>query len=87
MVNFLLNLAFYATPILYNVDMFKGSKFAFIFKINPVAYIVEAYRKIFYVHAMPNFTELGMLFLISLVALLICYCVFKKLEKRFAEEI
>ncbi len=87
MVNFLLNLAFYATPILYNVDMFKGSKFAFIFKINPIAYIVESYRKIFYTHEIPNCRELGMLLIISLLALSICYSVFKKLEKRFAEEI
>ena len=87
MVNFLLNLAFYATPILYNADMFSGSKFAFIFKINPVAHIVNAYRSIFYLHEVPRFKELGMLLIISLILLTICYGVFKKLEKRFAEEI
>ena len=87
MVNFLLNLAFYATPILYNADMFSGSKFAFIFKINPIAYIVKAYRDIFYSHQVPAFKELGMMLIISLILLSVCYGVFKKLEKRFAEEI
>ncbi|MCR5483294.1 MAG: ABC transporter permease [Bacilli bacterium] len=87
MVTFLLNLAFYATPILYNVDMFKGSKFSFIFKINPVAHIVEAYRSIFYAHQIPQLRNLFILFCISLVMLFVCYGVFKKLEKRFAEEI
>ena len=87
MVNFVINLLFYATPILYPISMFTDTKFAFIFKINPFAYIVEAYRNIFYVHTIPGIKQLLGLLGIGIVLLFTCYLVFKKLEKRFAEEI
>ena len=87
MVNFLINLFFYVTPILYSADMFAGSKFSFIFKLNPLTYIVESYRNIFYVHHVPGIKSLLCLLGIGFILLIICYLVFKKLEKRFAEEI
>ena len=87
MVGFILNLLFYATPILYTTEMFADSKFAFIFKLNPMAYIVESYRNIFYAHEIPGLKSLGILFGFSLLLLVISYALFKKLEKRFAEEI
>ena len=55
--------------------------------INPMTYIINAYRDIFYVHQLPNISSLSILLLISLFALVLCYKIFKKLEKRFAEEI
>ena len=87
MVGFVLNLLFYATPILYNADMFSGSKFGIIFKINPMAHIVNFYRSIFYAHEIPNMVYMGILFAISIVLLFVCYFIFKKLEKGFAEEV
>ena len=85
MVGFVLNLMFYATPILYTSEMFAGSKFAFIFKL--MAYIVESYRNIFYAHEIPGLKSMLILFFIGIALLSLCYLVFKKLEKRFAEEI
>lgn len=87
MVTFIINLMFYATPILYTSSMFAGSKFAFIFKLNPMAYIVESYRNIFYAHEIPGLKSMMALFCIGIVLLAVCYMIFKKLEKRFAEEI
>lgn len=86
-IMFIVNLLFYATPILYTSKLFDGSRFAFIFKINPMAHIIEAYRDIFYSHQIPNIRNLLILFAIGIVLLVIFYNVFKKLEKRFAEEI
>ena len=87
MVNFILNLLFYATPILYSADMFKGTKFSWIFKINPMAYLVESYRNIFYAHHIPGLKSMLFLFILGIILLIISYTIFKKLEKRFAEEI
>ena len=86
-VIFIINMMFYATPILYSIEMFETSPISFIFKINPFAHLINAYRDIFYVHQLPNLSSLGILLLISLIALILCYKIFKKLEKRFAEEI
>ena len=81
MVNFIINLMFYATPILYTTDMFANSKFSIVFKLNPMAYIVESYRNIFYSHHIPGMKSMAFLFVIGLILLSICYYIFKKLEK------
>lgn len=86
-VNFIVNMLFYATPVLYSVEMFANSPIAILFKINPFAHLINAYRDIFYVHQIPSIVTLLILFIISILMLIICYKIFKKLEKRFAEEI
>ena len=85
-VNFLIMMAFYATPILYSTQMFSGW-IMWIFRLNPMAHLINAYRDIFYVHQIPQLTNLCILLLIGLIALIVCYYVYKKLEKRFAEEV
>ncbi len=85
-VMFIINLMFYATPVLYTTDTFSGP-ILWIFKLNPMAHLINAYRDIFYLHQVPELLNLGILFIISIVILLIGYNIFKKLEKRFAEEI
>ena len=86
MVIFLLNLFFYATPILYSTEMFSGW-FMWIFRLNPLAHIINAYRDIFYVHQVPQILNLFILLVGGLIVLILCYKVFKRLEKRFAEEV
>jgi len=86
-VNFILNLLFYATPVLYSANMFEGSPIMWLFRLNPMAHLINAYRDIFYVHELPNMMNLLLLLIISLLILIICYSIFKKLEKRFAEEV
>ena len=86
-VAFIINMLFYATPILYSIDMFNGSWIMWLFRLNPLAHIINAYRDIFYVHTIPQLGNLMVLFGIGIVALVLCYTIFKKLEKKFAEEI
>lgn len=86
-VNFVINLLFYATPILYSVDMFKGSIIAKLISLNPMAHIINAYRDIMYYQVMPNMTILLIITIISFIVMVIGYKIFKKLEKGFAEEV
>ena len=86
-VNFIVTMLFYATPILYNADLFKGSKISFIFKINPMAIIIDSYRDIFYYQRTPNFMGLGIVFLVCLGIFGLGLLIFRKLEKGFAEEV
>ena len=51
------------------------------------AYIINSYRSIFYEGKMPNFEYLGIALLFGVVFCFIGYFIFKKLEKRFAEEL
>ena len=85
-VGFFLNLLFYATPILYTVDMFPP-KFQWILYLNPMTHLVDAYRDIFYYKAMPDVSSLVFIAIFALLVLGIGYIIFRKLEKGFAEEV
>ena len=85
-VGFFLNLLFYATPILYTVDMFPP-KFQWILYLNPMTRLVDAYRDIFYYKTMPDVSSLIFIAIFALLVLGIGYIIFRKLEKGFAEEV
>ena len=85
-VAFLINLLFYATPIIYNVQIFP-EKYRFILYLNPMTHIIGAYRSIFYYQTMPDIQSLLIILLFSLAMLVFGYMIFKKLEKGFAEEV
>lgn len=86
LVQFIMNLVFYATPIIYNVSMFPA-KFRWILYLNPMAHLIDAYRAIFYYGTMPNLQSLGIIGAVSVVVLILGFMVFSKLEKGFAEEL
>lgn len=87
-VSFLLNMAFYGTPIIYEISQFAsaGSLLKFI-ELNPMTPIINAYRDVFLYHQWPN--PLGLIYVtvFGLIVLIIGCFVFKKLEKGFAEQL
>lgn len=85
-INFIISMLFYVTPILYTPD-YVPSNMKFILKLNPMAYIIDAYHSVFYYKSMPNLFELGIVFVFSLFVLLIGYHIFQKLQRKFAEEV
>lgn len=86
-VNFLVTMLFYATPILYSPSMFKGTFLEFIFKINPMSIIINAYRDIFFYQSMPHVKTLIVLIIICIIFCYFSLKIFKKLSKGFAEEV
>lgn len=84
-VNFILNMVFYATPILYTTDTFKN--YEWILNLNPLTHILNAYRDIFYYQQMINFKSLGVIALLSIIICYVGYKIFKRLERGFAEEL
>ena len=85
-IGVLLQLFFYATPIVYSVESIPEN-FQWILKYNPMTYIIEGYRDIFYYQTMP---EIGTLLIVLVIGILLCvtgYIVFNKLQKKFAEEL
>ena len=85
-INFIVQMIFYATPVLYSIDMFP-EKFRWILRLNPLATIIESYRNILYYKTSPDFIMLGITFIISMAVLLIGFAIFEKLKKGFAEEL
>lgn len=86
LVNFLVNMLFYGTPILYPVTLFP-EKFRWILYINPLTELINAYRDIFIYHQLPGLTSVGYLVGITIVIFFIGLAIFRKLEKGFAEEV
>lgn len=82
----LLQLFFYATPIVYATSQIP-SEYQWILKLNPMTYLIEGYRDIFYNKSIPDMKMLGIVLLISIVNCVIGYIVFNKLQKKFAEEL
>ncbi len=83
---FILNMLFYATPILYDPSTF-GSSLQWIFKVNPMAIIINGYRDILFYQQMPDIQSLLILLVGSVALLFVGIQIFRKLEKGFAEEV
>ena len=86
-INFVVMMLFYATPILYSQDMFIGSKFEWIIKINPFATIITCYRDILFYKSAPHLKSLLIVLGCSIILFFIGKKIFDKLEKGFAEEV
>lgn len=85
-INFIINMVFYATPILYSADMFSNSPLKWIITLNPMATIINCYRDILYYQSMPHIKSLIVVLLASCLLAYIGLKIFRKLEKGFAEE-
>lgn len=81
-----MQLLFYATPIVYSINDVPGN-FQWLLKLNPMSYLIEGYRAIFYDKVPPNFAHLGVSLLLAIGFCFIGYKIFKKLEKGFAEQL
>lgn len=86
LLNVFMMLMFYMCPIVYSADMIPD-KFLPLFKLNPMFHIIEYYRQILYYKQNPNIISLLWLLGICIIILVLGLMVFKKLEKRFAEEL
>lgn len=85
-INFLVMMLFYATPILYSSTLFP-EKFRWILNLNPMTTIIESYRAVFYYQTFPSFKMLFFVALFSIALLFVGLAIFKKLKKGFAEEL
>lgn len=86
---FILNMLFYGTPIVYELALFNQSSniLVTLIKLNPLTQIIMSYRDIFIYHQVPNMFNLGIVSLVSVITCVIGYFIFKKLQKGFAEEL
>ncbi|HLA43344.1 MAG TPA: ABC transporter permease [Aggregatilineales bacterium] len=84
LVNVLLQLLFYLTPILYPASAIPD-KLRFMLLLNPMAPIVEAYRTIIVYNKAPDFVSLYYPITVAGVLLYVGYMFFKRNEKRLAD--
>ena len=85
-IGVLLQLLFYAAPVVYAPSSIPEN-FKWILNINPMTYIINAYRDIFYNQVKPDFVGLGTILVISILVCVIGQFIFNKLQKGFAEQL
>ncbi len=86
LLGIVIQLLFYGTPIVYAASAVPAN-LQWLVKINPMSYLIESYRNIFYNKTTPDFKGLVIAFVMGLVLCICGYFIFRKLEKRFAEEL
>jgi len=74
----------YLTPVIYPTELFPD-KYRWIFQLNPMAVIINAYRQVILAGAEPNYLSLAIAFGVSIIVLLGSFKIFKKLEGVFAD--
>lgn len=86
----LLTLWFFATPIIYslqNPEMTRHKILFWLWNLNPMTHIIEAYHDTFVFSALPNLLKLSAAFLIGLLFFYLGYMIFDKLRDTFVEEV
>lgn len=81
-----MQLLFYATPIVYASETIPDN-FKWILYLNPMTYIINGYRDIFYNQRMIDIVSTLLLIIISIALCIIGYIIFNKLQKGFAEQL
>lgn len=85
-VQFIISMLFYATPILYPAKLFPANV-RWILYANPLTEIISAYRDIFMNHQIPALQPMLYLIGVTIVVFFGGMAIFKKLSKGFAEEV
>lgn len=86
LIGVVLQMLFYATPIVYSADTIP-QEFAWVLNLNPMTYIINGYRDIFYNQTMLDLKPILILIAGGVVACVIGYLIFNKLQKGFAEQL
>ena len=75
-LSLILTIGMYLTPVIYPTEIFP-SEYRWIFQLNPMAVIINAYRQAILVGGVPNLLSLSIAFVVSSVITLLGYRLFK----------
>lgn len=75
----------FLSPVMYGINMVPEGIFRKIFELNPMTSIIINYREILYYKTVPSGRYLVMGTVYAVAFLLIGFCVFRKMQKRFSE--
>lgn len=86
----LLTLWFFATPIIYslqNADLPKHKALVWLWNLNPMTHIIEAYHYTFVFCSLPHWEKLSITLIVGLLFFYLGYMIFDKLRDTFVEEV
>lgn len=79
-----LTIVFYATPIVYPAALIP-SRYRFLLSINPIAHLVEWYRRAFTLHVLPEPSSVAYLALFAGIAVILGTALFFRARPHFAD--
>jgi lipopolysaccharide transport system permease protein len=82
----LLQLGFFISPVCYSISTVP-EKYIFYYMLNPVTLVMQIYRKTLLYAESPSAVSLVYILLSACVLLILGTVIFKRLERRFAEEL
>lgn len=85
-IGIILQLLFYATPIVYSQENIPTG-FQWILKYNPMTYIINAYRDIFYYKKAIQIQPIIFMLFLGVMSVFFGLKLFKKLQRGFAEQL
>jgi lipopolysaccharide transport system permease protein len=83
-LNVVMTLWFWVTPIFISEELIP-EKFRFLIRLNPLAYVVKAYRERLLSYRLPDLSELALLTAYAAGAFLIGGLFFRHLKRGFAD--
>ncbi|MFA5750426.1 MAG: ABC transporter permease [Candidatus Shapirobacteria bacterium] len=86
LLSMVLLLWMYVTPVIFPADLVP-EKYRFVFQINPMAVIINAYRQVILAGGPPKYSSLIIATILSFTILLLGLKYFKSREKIFADNI
>ena len=78
----LLNVLFYITPIIYSIDLIP-TQYRWLFRLNPLGYIFNGFRLSVYWGLLPSLASVIACFVCAFIALGLGYWMFKKHQDEF----
>ena len=85
-IGIILQLLFYTAPIVYSQDVIP-KEYQWILKYNPMTYIINSYREVFYYKKALQLQPIIVLIFLGAIAVGIGYIFFNKLQRGFAEQL
>lgn len=79
-----LQILFFMTPIFYSIEMVP-ERYRWLLQINPLTTMIEEARKVFLYGQLPNWTFLGVSFLVSIIVCQLGIAWFSKTKKGFSD--
>ncbi len=86
LLGLILQLMFFLTPVFYEASAIP-SRFQWLYRLNPMVAMIEAYRAILIQGAVPDMVVMGRLGLGAVLVLAVGYKIFVRTRYRFVEEI
>ena len=82
----IIQMGFFLSPIVYPLSTVPENYLPY-YMLNPVTVVIQMYRDILLYHTAPAPADLAFAFLVGGAIVLLGSAIFKRLERRFAEEI